>query len=108
MGQLTPVRIIYLILCIVGIIMPWRYFLAWFNEHGWQLGPMVEAWHANAASSGLVWDLTVAAGALTIWIIHEAWSRRDWALLISIPATFGVGVSLGLPLHLFLRGRRGG
>ena len=32
---------------------------------------MVEAWHANAATSGLVWDLTIAAAALTLWVLIE-------------------------------------
>jgi hypothetical protein len=30
---------------------------------------MVDAWHVNAATSGLVWDLTIAAVALTVWVI---------------------------------------
>jgi hypothetical protein len=67
---------------------------------------MVTAWHANEATSGLVYDLTIAAVALTVFVISEAVRRRDWLLLVSVPATFGIGVSCGLPLHLFLRSRR--
>ncbi|MEM8578964.1 MAG: DUF2834 domain-containing protein, partial [Pseudomonadota bacterium] len=44
-----------------------------------------------------------AAAALTIWIIAEVWTRRNWTALIAIPATFCIGVSCGLPLYLFLR-----
>ena len=36
---------------------------------------MVQAWHVNAASSGLVWDLTIAATALSAWIIAEGHSE---------------------------------
>ena len=66
---------------------------------------MVAAWNANAASSGLVWDLTIAAIALTVFVIAEVSVRRNWVALWAIPATFCIGVSCGLPLYLFLRSR---
>lgn len=84
------------------------YFLQWFGENGYDLAGMVEAWHANAATSGLVWDLTIAAIALAVWILAEVVRRRMWHGLIAIPATFCIGVSCGLPLYLFLRARPGG
>ncbi len=64
---------------------------------------MVDAWHANTAASGLVWDLTIAAVALTIWVITDAIQTRDWRSLLAVPATFCIGVSCGLPLYLFFR-----
>ena len=73
--------------------------------NGVSLSGMIDAWHANAATSGLVWDLTIAAIALTIWILAEVRARRNWSALIAIPATFCIGVSCGLPLYLFLRTR---
>ncbi len=98
-------RMIFLALAIWGAIHPMYYFIQWFQAEGWNLMAMVDAWHANAASSGLVWDLTIAAIALTIWILAEAFQSRRWLGLIAIPATFGIGVSCGLPLYLFLRNR---
>ena len=102
---MSPLRLVYLALAVWGTIHPWSLFYAWFDENGWSLGRMVEAWHVNAATSGLVWDLTVAAVTLTIWIIAETYVRKNWIALIAIPATFGIGVSCGLPLYLFLRSR---
>ena len=64
---------------------------------------MVDALHVNAASSGLVWDLTIAVIVLTIWVIYETLHTRQWLRLIAIPATFCIGVGCGLPLYLFLR-----
>jgi hypothetical protein len=103
---MSLLRLTYLALAIVGAVWPMSYFIAWFNANGWSLGGMVTAWHANDATSGLVYDLTVAAAALTVFVVAEAARRRDWLLLVSVPATFGIGVSCGLPLHLFLRSRR--
>ena len=96
-------RMIWLALAIWGAIHPMYYFIQWFQTNGWDIMAMVDAWHANAASSGLVWDLTIAAVTLTIWIIVEVAQTRAWVRLIAIPATFCIGVSCGLPLYLFLR-----
>ena len=96
-------RIIYLALAVWGAVHPMYYFVSWFQTDGLNLGLMVAAWHANAASSGLVWDLTIAATALTVWILYEVSQTRKYWHLISIFATFGIGVSCGLPLYLYLR-----
>jgi hypothetical protein len=101
----SPLRVIYLALAVWGTVHPMYWFVTWFDANEWSLLAMVDAWHANAATSGLVWDLTVAATALTVWIVAETWVRRNWIALIAIPATFGIGVSCGLPLYLFLRTR---
>ncbi|MEX0348779.1 MAG: DUF2834 domain-containing protein [Paracoccaceae bacterium] len=98
-------RLLFLALAIWGAIHPMYYFLRWFGENGFDLYAMTQAWHANDASSGLVWDLTIAAVALTLWIIAEVIQRRTWLNLIAIPATFCIGVSCGLPLYLFLRSK---
>lgn len=102
---MSGLRMIYLFLAIVGAIVPMYFFLTWFIANHWSLSAMVQAWNVNAASSGLVWDLTIAAIALTVWILAESWVRRDWLSLVCIPATWLIGVSCGLPLFLFLRGR---
>ncbi len=98
---------VFLAIAIWGAIHPMGYFLQWFDENGYDLMGMIDAWHVNAATSGLVWDLTIAAVALTVWVVFEAVQRRDWLRLLAIPATFGIGVSCGLPLYLYLRMRKG-
>jgi len=102
---MSLLRVIYLVLAIVGAIMPMRYFIRWFEENSYSMAAMIDAWHVNDATRGLVWDLTVAAIALTVFIIAEVATRRDYWLLICIPAIYGVGVSFGLPLYLFLRSK---
>lgn len=102
---MTPLRWAYLGLAIWGAVHPMIYFVRWFNTHGWDLGRMIDAWFVNDASSGLVWDLTIAAIALTLWILAETLVRRNYEALLAIPATFCIGVSCGLPLFLFLRSR---
>jgi hypothetical protein len=98
-------RAVYLVLAIVGAVVPMWHFVAWFRAEGWSLGGMIAAWNVNSATTGLVWDLTIAAVALTVWVIAECLSRRDWLGLVAVPATFCIGVSCGLPLYLWLRSR---
>jgi hypothetical protein len=96
-------RWLFLIIAIWGAIHPMYHFLQWFGKNGYDIMAMVDAWHANTASSGLVWDLTIAAIALTVWVIYETLQTRQFIRLIAIPATFCIGVSCGLPLYIFIR-----
>lgn len=102
---MTPLRLIWLALAIWGTVHPMYWFISWFMANEWSIMAMVDAWHANAASSGLVWDLTIAAVTLTVWVLVDCWQRRDVPGLLAIPATYCIGVSCGLPLYLFLRSR---
>ena len=96
-------RWLFAALAVWGAIHPMYYFVQWFQANGYDIMAMVDAWHANAASSGLVWDLTIAAIALTVWVIYETLQTRQFIRLIAIPATFCIGVSCGLPLYIFIR-----
>lgn len=98
-------RLIYLGLAIWGAIHPMYYFMSYMQETGTGLSGLIDAWYVNASTTGLTWDLTIAAIALTVWVIAETWVRRNWGALIAIPATFCIGVSCGLPLYLFLRAK---
>ena len=105
MRDMSPLRWVWAALAVWGAVHPMSWFLTWFATEGWSLTRMVEAWHANAATSGLVWDLTIAAITLTVWVLAEVAVRRNWIALLAIPATFAIGVSCGLPLYLFLRAK---
>jgi hypothetical protein len=102
---MTPLRAVFLGLAIWGAIHPMYYFVSWFNANGWSLAELIDSWYVHDGTHGLVWDLTIAAIALTVWVIAEAVKTRNWIALIAVPATFGIGVSCGLPLYLFLRTR---
>lgn len=102
---MSPLRMLYLALAIWGAIHPMLWFVAHMRETGTGLRGLFDAWYVNASTTGLTWDLTIAAITLTVWIAAEVRVRRNWLVLIAIPATFGIGVSCGLPLYLFLRTR---
>ncbi len=95
-------RFVFLGLAVIGAIVPMHYFVSWLRLNGWDLGALVEAWNASDATTGLTYDLTIAAVVLTVWVIHETARGGAWLNLIAIPATFCIGVSCGLPLYLYL------
>lgn len=102
---MSLMRLIYLGLALWGTVHPMAWFLAHMRETGSGLPGLIDAWYVNSSTTGLTWDLTIAAIALTVWILAEAGARRDWLGMVAIPATFCIGVSCGLPLYLFLRSR---
>ncbi|MEO1611817.1 MAG: DUF2834 domain-containing protein, partial [Pseudomonadota bacterium] len=76
-------RYVFLFLAVIGAIVPMYYFVSWFEEFGYDLGAMVEAWNVNDATTGLVYDLTIAAVALLVWIIYETVTNKRWLNLIA-------------------------
>ena len=100
---MSPLRMIYLTLAVGGAVMPLYFTNIWFGEIGYDLSLLIAAWKANPATLGLYWNLIIASLALSIWVIAEVYVRKNWIALIAVPATFGIGLSGGLPLYLFLR-----
>jgi len=103
---MAPLRIVYLALALWGAVHPMSWFVKYMRETGTGLSGLIDAWYVNASSTGLTWDLTIAALALTVWVVAESIRHRHWRGLVAIPATFCIGVSCGLPLYLFLRSGR--
>ena len=102
---MTPIRLVYLVLALWGAVHPMYWFVTHMRQTGTGLGGLIDAWYVNASTTGLTWDLTIAAIVLTVWIIAEVRAGGRRLGLIAIPATFCIGVSCGLPLYLFLRSR---
>ncbi|SEA72660.1 DUF2834 domain-containing protein [Rubrimonas cliftonensis] len=104
---MTPLRMLWLAMAILGAIIPWIYFWSWLVANDWNLGLMLDVWNETDAGTGLVYDLTWAWLVIVIWVLVESVPRRDWLSLVCIPAGFMIGVSCALPLYLFLRSRPG-
>ena len=62
-------RWLWLALAIWGAIHPMAWFLRYMRETGTGLTGLISAWYVNASTTGLTWDLTIAAIALTVWIL---------------------------------------
>ena len=71
-------RLTYLALAIWGAIHPMVWFVAHMRDSGTGLAGLIDAWFVNAATTGLIWDLSIAAVTLIFWIIVETVTRRNW------------------------------
>jgi hypothetical protein len=101
----VSLRALWLALALWGAVHPMYWFVTYLAGNGWDFGAMIDAWYVNASTTGLTWDLTIAAITLTVWIVAEVAVRRNWVALLAIPATFCIGLSCGLPLYLWFRSR---
>jgi hypothetical protein len=96
-------KTLYLALCVAGTALPYSQFLPFLREHGLDLRLFFEQLFSNRIGGFFAWDVIVSSLALWVLVIVEgrrAGVRHLWA---PVAANLAVGVSLGLPLFLYLR-----
>jgi len=96
-------KILYALLCVAGTILPYWFFIQFLREHGLNLRLLVEQLFANSISSFFGVDVIVSTVCLWLFVYFEGRRGRVKNLWAPIVASLLVGVSLGLPLFLYLR-----
>lgn len=99
-------RHLYLILCVIGTILPYSKFLPWMMDHGLNVALLCEELFATRIGAFFGFDVIVTAIVVILFITAEGRRMALSLLWFPILATLLVGVSLGLPLFLFLRQRQ--
>lgn len=95
----------YALLCVVGTLLPYGAFLPWLIENGLNI-PALLSDIATQPVSLFAWlDVIVSAVALFVFIAVEGKRIGLHHRWLPVVATLSVGVSLGLPLFLWLRER---
>ena len=101
-------KTVYLILCVVGLVLPYSQFVPWVAENGLHLRLFFQQLFANRI--GAFFGMDVLVSAVALMVLAGADGRRlklgahtRWLTLLAV---LTVGVSLGLPLFLYLRERR--
>lgn len=102
---MSRLRLTWLILAIVGAIVPLAHFLGWFAVTGGTLPGLLGAWFENGAVAGLAWDMMISSTALSIFMVYESVVKQDYWPLFCLLAILAVGLACALPLYLFLRSR---
>ncbi|WP_425642168.1 DUF2834 domain-containing protein [Marinomonas gallaica] len=95
----------YLLMCVLGTALPFSSFLPWITTFGFDL-PLIWQGISHPLSAFAWLDVVVSALVLFGFIIVEGRRLRMSKLWLPILATCIVGVSLGLPLFLYLRERQ--
>jgi hypothetical protein len=96
----------YLLLCFLGTILPYLFLVPFLREHGLDLRRLFEELFANRISSFFGMDVIVSSVCLWIFVFFEGRKSRVRKLWAPILASLTVGVSLDLPLFLYLREAR--
>ena len=96
---------IYLLLCFLGLVIPYSQFLPWVFASGLDWRQFLAQLAANRVSLFFVADVLVSAVVLVAFMRMEASRvkvRFGWIATLGICL---VGVSFGLPVYLYLRER---
>ena len=96
---------IYLILCVLGFALPYWQFVPWVAANGLNMRLFVEQLFANRIGGFFGMDVLVSAVVLVVLIRSERSLLTKGERWLPIAAVLLVGVSLGLPLFLYLRER---
>jgi Terpene cyclase DEP1 len=96
-------KTLYLVLCLAGVALPYWQFLPWALQHGLNLPLFARELFANRIGAFFGMDVIVSAVALLVFTRIESARLgigRRWLVVVAV---LTVGVSLGLPLFLYLR-----
>lgn len=99
-------KLIYLLLCLVGIVLPLSQFIPWVLAHGLDLPLFFKELFSTHIGGFFGLDVIVSAIVLLVFIAGEGRRLDMRRLWLPVLATLSVGVSFGLPLFLYMRQRR--
>jgi hypothetical protein len=98
-----PPKPTYLVLAVVGTLLPLAQFLPFLRDHGLDAGLFLQQLFATPVSG--FFGLDVIVSTLVLWVFvgvegARARVKHRWA---PIGGSLLVGVSLGFPLFLYMR-----
>jgi hypothetical protein len=102
----VAIKPLYRALCIAGTLLPCWQFWPFVRDHGLDLRLFFAQLFASPVSGFFGMDVIVSSVVLWVFVFTEGrriGARHLWAPVV---ANLIVGVSLGLPLFLYLREQR--
>jgi len=94
---------LYLILAILGTIIPLWPFTEFLIEYGFNLDLMFRLMWVNEIASFFTWDVVISSFVVIVFIISESMKLKIKNFWIYILFNRIIGVSLGLPAFLYAR-----
>lgn len=102
---MTP-KAMYLALCVAGTVLPYSQFVPFLRENGLDLRAFVDQLFSTRIGAFFGWDVIVSSLVLWVFVAFDGRRERIRNLWLPIAANLAVGVSLGLPLFLYMRERQ--
>ncbi len=97
---------LYLGLCVVGTVLPYSQFIPFLRAHGLDVPLFFEQLFSNRIGGFFGMDVIVSSVVLWVLVLTEGRKVGVRYLWAPLAANLTVGVSLGLPLFLYLREKR--
>ena len=98
-------KTIYLILALVGAVVPYAFFIQHFSSAGFGLGAFVGALFSNPASGGFTADLLISSAVFWIFMFQQRGRNKGPAPALFVVLNLSVGLSCALPAYLYARER---
>lgn len=99
------IQYLYLLLALLGAVLPYSQLIPFLREHGLDLKLLVEQMFANRISAFFGLDVLISSVVLWVFVFAEGRRRKMRHLWVYILSNLAVGVSLALPLFLYARER---
>ena len=91
---------VYLVLCVLGIVLPYYHLIHFLIEHNGSMDGFFAQLFATHPMAMISMDITVAASAFSVFLIHQ-WRTKKLKITKYFVCLFMVGFSLALPLYLY-------
>ncbi|WP_422823938.1 DUF2834 domain-containing protein [Vreelandella venusta] len=99
------IKKLYLLLCVVGTFIPLTQFFPWVLDHGLDFPLFINELFKTRIGAFFGLDVLISALVLFVFIYFETAKLEIAYVWTAVLGTLCVGVSLGLPLFLYLRQR---
>ncbi len=99
-------KTLYLVLAIVGAVLPYAFFIQHFTTEGVGISGFVAALFANPAAGGFTADLLFTSLVFWIFMFHQRSRQKGPRPILFIVLNLLVGLSCAFPAYLYARERR--
>jgi hypothetical protein len=94
---------LYLVLAVAGAVLPGWQFLPFLQAHGVDIPLLFARLFSDPVAAFFGTDVIVSSVVLWVFVFAEGHRAGMKQLWLPIVANLAVGVSLGLPLFLYMR-----
>lgn len=95
---------IYLILALIGAVVPYAFFVPFLMENGLNLSLLCQLLFANKISTFFALDFFISCIAFIVFMFYDSQkSHMKKEVWICLAGLFALGLSFSLPLFLFFR-----
>lgn len=94
---------VYLVLAVVGAVVPYYFFIGFMAEAGMDLPGFVAALFANGAAGGFTADLLISSVVFWLYMFSRRVGPSPWVFIV---LNLTIGLSCALPAYLYAQARQ--